>query len=64
MIQNMDDWVPDQPEHTDLVVIGMQESTYKVRRQEDGEEEEEPESDVSFTSRGSHPPLSFSLSDS
>eukprot|EP00621_Florenciella_sp_RCC1693_P005615 CAMPEP_0182523944 /NCGR_PEP_ID=MMETSP1323-20130603/1446_1 /TAXON_ID=236787 /ORGANISM="Florenciella parvula, Strain RCC1693" /LENGTH=109 /DNA_ID=CAMNT_0024732427 /DNA_START=47 /DNA_END=373 /DNA_ORIENTATION=- len=40
MIRDMDDWVPVCPEHTDLVVLGMQESTYKVKKEDGGSDEE------------------------
>mmetsp|Transcript_5554 Transcript_5554/g.12471 ORF Transcript_5554/g.12471 Transcript_5554/m.12471 type:complete len:692 (-) Transcript_5554:152-2227(-) len=45
MIRDMDDWVPVCPEHTDLVVLGMQESTYKVKKEDSGSDEEVVSSD-------------------
>ena len=41
MIREIGAWVPKEPEHTDLVVIGMQESTYKVKPEDEAEDEEE-----------------------
>ena len=56
MIQSLDDWVPNQPEHTDLVVVGMQEATYRVKQEHELDDDETYESDVSLEREGHSAP--------